>query len=165
MTATCVLAAAIRDVIVEAFKNPKRDGNWDVVNAYQISRMIRNAFSHSMVIPRWSIDTDCQQRTFAIDGVISLDTCNLHGKPLEWNDYGGPLAMFQFGKFVRECLLGGKLDPTRRKRNFPTLECYQQGRLIFPRVDEIPANTTLVASAGQGETIEPGDGHVLRVRL
>jgi hypothetical protein len=123
MTATCVLAGAIRDVIVEAFKNPKRDCNCDVVNAYQISRMIRNAFSHSMVTPRWSIDTDCQQRTFAINGVISVGTCNLHDKPLEWHDYGGPLGMFQFGRFVRECLLGVKVDPNRQKPNFPTLEC------------------------------------------
>lgn len=135
------------------------------MNAYQISRMIRNAFSHSMVTPRWSIDTDCQQRTFAIDGVISLDTCNLHDKSLEWHDYGGPLAMFQFARFVRECLLGAKLDPNRQKPNFPTLECYRQGRLIFRRVDEIPANATLVASAGPGETIDLGDGHVVTVRL
>jgi hypothetical protein len=73
MTATCVLAGAIRDVIVEAFKNPKRDDNRDVVNAYQISRMIRKTFS---------------------------DTCNLHDKPLDWHDYGGPLVMSQFGRFV-----------------------------------------------------------------
>ena len=161
MTATCVLAGAIRDAILGTFQDPKRNKCPNVVNAYQISRHIRNAFSHSMVEPRWSIDKDCQGRRFAIDELIALDTTGLHDKPLEWRDYGGPLAIFHFARFVREHLLGAPVDPNRRMPGFPTLECYQQGRLVLKRVDEIPATATLVASAGRGETLDLADGHVV----
>jgi hypothetical protein len=165
MTATCVLAGAIRDVIVATFKTPKSHDNADVVSAYQISRMIRNAFGHSMVSPRWSIDQDCKDREFTIDGVISLNTAGLNDKTLDWRDYGGPLAIFRFGRFVRERLLGAPIDPDRQMPSFPTLECYQQGRLILRRDDQIPAGATLVQHAGPGETIDLGDGHTLRVPL
>lgn len=53
MTATFVIAAAIRDVLVGWFPNPKNHSNQDVFSAYQITRMLRNAFSHSMLSPRW----------------------------------------------------------------------------------------------------------------
>ena len=135
------------------------------MNAYQISLLTRNAFSHSMVNPRWSIDKDCRRRVFAIEGVITLDTTDVHDNALDWRDFGGPLAMLRFGIFVREGLFGAKVDPNRRKPDFPGLECYRQGRLILRRVDEIPAGATLVASAGPGETIDLGDGHVLRAPL
>ena len=163
MTATCVLAGAIRDAIVGAFPDPKRNDNPDVVNAYQISRLIRNAFSHSMISPRWSIDKNCQGCVFEIAHVIALNTAGLHDSWLDWRHYGGPLAIFHFGRFVREILLGAKIDPNRQKPSFPVLECYQQGRLILRRIDEIPTTATLVASAGRGESIDLGDGHVLRV--
>lgn len=163
MTATCVLAGAIRDAIIGVFPDPKRNDNPNVVNAYQISRLIRNAFSHSMISPRWSIDEDCKDRVFAIDGVIALHTATLHNKPLDWHDYGGPLAVFHFVRFVRETLLDAQIDSNRQKPSFPVLECYQQGRLILRRIDEIPASAKLVASAGPGEAIDLGDGHVLRV--
>jgi hypothetical protein len=135
-TATFVVAGVIRDALVELFNDPKADPNPDVVASYQISRLIRNAFAHSMLYPKWSVDEDCRDWTFAIADVISLNTAGLHGKALDWRDYGGPLALFYFGRFVREVLLGDKVDPNREKPPFPTIECYQQGCLILPRVDQ-----------------------------
>lgn len=67
--ATLVLTSTIRDVIVSLFENPKEHSNTDVVAAYQISRLLRNAFAHSMTSPKWSIDADCQNRTFAIGSI------------------------------------------------------------------------------------------------
>ncbi len=130
MTATFIMAAAIRDVLVGCFPNTKNHVNQDIVSAYQISRMLRNAFSHSMLSPVWSIDNDCKDRVFAIGNFISLDTSGLHGKSVDWRDYGGPLAIFAFGRFVRENLLENKVDPNRKKPPFPTIACYQQGRLF-----------------------------------
>jgi hypothetical protein len=104
MTATCVLAGVICDAVLGTFKSPKRHDNGDVVSAYQISRMIRNAFSHSMVSPRWSIDQDCKNREFTIDGVISLDTAKLHEKLLDWRDYGVRLPFpISEGSFASGC--------------------------------------------------------------
>jgi hypothetical protein len=159
MTATFVIAGAIRDALVGCFPNTRQHSDQDVVSAYQISRMMRNAFSHSMIYPVWSIDEDCKDRTFTIGDTISLNTAGLHGKPFDWRDYGGPLAVFKFGRFVRENLLGDKIDPNRKKPPFPSIECYQQGRLILRRVDELPEGAVKVADAGPGESLDLGDGH------
>lgn len=162
MTATFVLAATIRDALAALIEDPKAHENGNVVAAYQISRMIRNAFAHSMVHPRWSIDADCRDRIFVIDDVISLNTTGLNGQPLDWRDYGGPLAIFYFERYVREVLLGDEVDPQRKKPPFPTIECYQQGRLILRRIDDLPAGLTQIARAGPGENIDLGGGHYLR---
>jgi hypothetical protein len=162
-TATFVVAGVIRDALVGLFENPKAHPNPGVVDSYQISRMIRNAFAHSMLYPRWSIDDDCRDRTFAIEEVISLNTTGLNSRELDWRDYGGPLAIFYFGRFVREVLLGDKVDPARKKPPFPTVESFQQGRLVLRRIDEQPADAEEVARAGPGESIPLGGGHYLRV--
>ncbi len=159
MTATCVLAGAVRDALIAVFESPRAHQDSNVVASYQISRMIRNAFAHSLLCPRWSIDADCRDRTFAIDNVILLNTQGLNNRPLDWRDYGGPLAIFHFGRFVREVLLGDEVDPNRKKPPYPTIECYQQGRLILRRIDQLPAGLVEVARAGPGEVIDLGDGH------
>jgi hypothetical protein len=162
-TATFVVASAVRDAICVMFANPKAHQNPDVVSAYQISRMLRNAFSHSMLFPKWSIDPDCAKRTFAIGEIISLDTTNLNDTYVKWQDYRGPLAIFHFGRFVREELLGDKVDPNRRKPDYPTVKNYQQGRLILRQIDTLPPDAMMVASAGPDEKLHLGDGHYVIV--
>lgn len=163
MAATFIITGVVRDALVALFGDPKVHQNSDVVTAYQISRLIRNAFAHSMLYPCWSIDEDCRDRTFSIADVISLNTTGLQGKALDWRDYGGPLAIFYFGRFVREVLLGDKIDPNRKKPPFPTVECYQQGRLILRRADELPAGPAEIARVGPAGKLDLGDGHQLRV--
>lgn len=164
MTATFVVAAVVRDAIGELFSNPKDHENADVVASYQISRMIRNAFAHSTLYPRWSIDEDCRDRTFEIQNVISVNTVGLDQNPLEWPHYGGPLAIFYFGRYVREVLLGDPIDPNRLKPVLPSIQCYQQGWLIMRRIDKLPDGLVEIASAGPGESIDLGGGHRLIVR-
>ena len=159
MTATFVIAAAIRDALVGCFPNKRNHANQDVVAAYQISRMLRNAFSRSMLSPVWAIDENCKDHVFAIEKIISLNTTDLQGKSVDWRDYGGPLAIFKFGRFVRETLLENKIDPNRKKPPFPTIACYQQGRLLLRRVDELPTGAIKVAEIGPGESFDLGNGH------
>lgn len=163
-TAMLAMSGVIRDAIVALFEDPKNHSDSNVVAAYQISRLVRNAFAHSFVAPTWSIDEDCRSRTFEIDEIIRLDTTELQGQPMQWPHYGGPLAIFKFGRFVRETLLGDKVDPQRKKPLFPTLECYQQGRLVVRKVDRIPEGAVVVMRAGPGERIDLGGGHSLEVR-
>lgn len=160
MTATFILCAAIRDALIAHYPNPKVHDNQDVVAAYQISRMMRNAFGHSMIMPKWSIDDDCKDRVFTIENIISLDTKSLHGNHVRWQDYGGPLAIFNFGRFVREKLFGNEVDPNRRKPPFPKVPCYQQGRFILRRVDTVPESAIQVSP---GEVVDLGNGHTIRV--
>lgn len=162
-TAMLVLASAIRDAITVLFPNPKAHTNPQVVAAYQISRIIRNAFAHSVVDPVWSIDADCIDKTFAIDGVISLCTADLHGKRIGWPDYGGPLAIFHFGRFVREVLLQDPVDPDRKKPDHPSIPIYQMGQMIIRKVDELPTGLIAIAHPAPGQSVDLGDGYILRV--
>jgi len=159
MTATFVMASTIRDVLVEAFPGTKCHYDPNVVSAYKISRLIRNAFAHSMIDPKWSIDEDCQNKVYEIDSVIRLDTSGINNRYLDWRHYGGPLAIFYLVRYVREVLLQDPISPNREKPDHPTLECYQQGRLILKRVDTIPNGAVLVASVRSGENLELGNGH------
>ncbi len=160
LTATLVLSGTIRDAIAELFPNAKSHTDERVKCAYQISRMLRNAFAHSFVSPRWSIDADCRDKTFAIAQVIELNTAGLHDQFLDWRHYGGPLAIFAFGRFVRTVLLEDMVDPGRAKPPLPSVECYQQGRLIAHRVAALPERAE-VARAGPHGRINLGDGHYL----
>jgi hypothetical protein len=49
MTATLVMASTVRDTLVELFPGTKGHNNPNVVSAYQISRLVRNAFAHNMI--------------------------------------------------------------------------------------------------------------------
>lgn len=168
-TTTLMIAVAVLDAIKALIPGAKTHDDRNVVAAYQISRMIRNAFAHSMLAPRWSIDPDCRDRVFAIDEIISIDTGSLNEKPFEWQDYGGPLAIFYFGRFVREKLLNDEIDRNRKKPPYPSVQCYQQGRFLLRRIGEaddrsaIPENATLIATAGPGESIDLGDGHSIYI--
>ena len=76
-SATFLMAVAIKDAIGELFTDPKSSSNNNVRSAYQISRLIRNAFAHGPFNPAWSIDPDCQNEVFEIADVIRLDTTGL----------------------------------------------------------------------------------------
>ncbi|MEM7492494.1 MAG: hypothetical protein AAF296_03880 [Pseudomonadota bacterium] len=160
-SATFILASVIRDLLVIKFKDPKNHNKAHVRNAYQISRLIRNAFAHSSIEPHWSIDKDCRDKQFEIPDIIKIDTSTLHNRPLMWPDYGGPLAIFRFGRFVRVDLLDDPINPNRPLPDFPRSEIFQQGRLIAKKVDEIPEGAEILKSMGPGERLHLGGGHYL----
>ncbi|MBI3634760.1 MAG: hypothetical protein HY216_00910 [Candidatus Rokubacteria bacterium] len=131
-SATYMMAMTVRDAIRVAVTDPKTSNDPDVRSAYQISRFIRNAFAHSPFDPVWSIDGDCQGKTFEIAGVIKLDTTGLNATRFDWRHYGGPLALFRLSRFVRANILGE--SPTRRTVvPLPKNVCIQQGDLILER--------------------------------
>src|SRR5262245_25243651 len=55
-SATFLMAVAILGAIREAVQHPKTARDADIRAAYQISRIIRNAFTHAPFDPVWSID-------------------------------------------------------------------------------------------------------------
>lgn len=134
-TATYMLAMAVKDAIRTAVADPKNSSNAEVRAAYQIARLIRNAFAHSPFDPVWSIDGDCLGQVFAVRKIVRFDTTNLHGQTFDWRHYGGPLALFRLSRFVRKEFLGEKPTP-RRPFPPPTTEYFQQGSLILMRVGE-----------------------------
>jgi hypothetical protein len=104
-TATYLMAITIIEALKNNFQDLKNNENKNIVAAYQISRLVRNAFAHSPIKPVWRIDKDCQQMEFTIQDVISLKTKELNEQPFNWRDYGGPLAIFKLSQYVRLQLL------------------------------------------------------------
>jgi hypothetical protein len=72
------MASAVLEAIRGTIQNPKSDADARVVNAYQVARMIRNAFSHNPFNPVWNIDQDCRNKLFELQNVIRLDCRELY---------------------------------------------------------------------------------------
>jgi hypothetical protein len=133
-SATYLMAVAIKDAIRATFPDPKAHANTDVAAAYQISRLIRNAFAHSPFDPTWSIDQDCRNRAFSVRNIVTLDTSDLNATKFDWRHYGGPLALFRLSQFTRFEILN---DPRPRDRvvvPIPKNIYIQQGDLILKKV-------------------------------
>jgi hypothetical protein len=142
-SSTYLLAVAIKDAIRAVVSDPKRCTDSDVRAAYQIARLIRNAFAHAPFKPIWSIDPDCRNKVFSIPDIISLDTTDLHGTTFDWHQYGGPLALFRLCRFVRTQIVKDEPLP-RTFVPLPQKKIYQQGNLILTAVDEIPPDAVRV---------------------
>lgn len=142
-SATFLLAVAMKDAIRAVVPDPKVSTDTAVRSAYQIARLIRNAFAHAPFLPTWSIDPDCRDKVFAVPDVITLDTTGLHGTAFDWRHYGGPLALFRLCRFVRIEIL--KDEPIPRKVvPIPSAVIHQIGDLILTKVDEIPEGAVRV---------------------
>jgi len=161
-SATFLMAVAMKDAIRAAVHDPKASTDSNVRAAYRISRLVRNAFAHAPFSPSWSIDEDCRDQTFAIPELIEFKTAGLHGTPFDWVHYGGPLALFRLGRFVRAEILKAPPSP-RTVVPIPNQAIYQQGNWVFEKVDQISPGAAFLAPSADG-TIDLGDGHVLQPR-
>ncbi len=160
-SATFLMAVAMKDAILAVVHDPRTSSDASTRAAYQIARLIRNAFAHAPLSPKWSIDPDCRDKVFAVPDVIALDTTGIHGAAFDWRHYDGPLALFRLCGFVRTHVLKD-LPPPRKSAPIPGNRVYQIGNLILEEVDEIPpeAVTVLIERLPDGG-IPLGDGYVL----
>ncbi len=160
-SATYLMAVAMKDAIRSVVSDPKTSPEANVQSAYQIARLIRNAFAHAPFSPKWSIDEDCRDKIFEIAGLIKLDTTDLQGTSFEWHHYGGPLALFRLARFVRTTVLKDSPAP-RKVVPIPTRRIIQQGDLILEKVDRIPPNAVPLNVVKRSDGgIDLGNGHIL----
>jgi hypothetical protein len=157
------MAVAMKDAIKDTVNDPKNGSDADVQSAYQIARLIRNAFAHSPFNPIWSIDSDCRDKTFSVRDIIALDTTSLNGTAFDWRHYGGPLALLRLCHFVRfEILKDTATKPSDRVLPPPERVIIQQGNLIVTKVDKIPAGAVMVETAElPNRGVALGGGHVI----
>jgi hypothetical protein len=101
-SAIFLMSNQIRNALIDLFPNPKNHTDENIRNSYQISRTIRNAFSHNPLYPIWSIDKDCSNKVYEVNSIIRFDTTNLNGKKFEWQHYGGPLAIYKLSNYVKK---------------------------------------------------------------
>lgn len=160
-SATYLMAVAMKDAIRAVVPDPKASPDADVRAAYQIARLIRNAFAHAPFSPTWSIDPDCRDTTFEIVGLIKLETTGLQRTAFDGRHYGGPLALFRLARYVRTTIL--KDDPAPRKVvPMPSRTIIQQGDLILEKVDAIPPDVVPVEVKKRPDGgIDLGGGHVV----
>lgn len=132
-SATYMLAMAAKDAIRLTVPDPKNSVDLSVRSAYQIARLIRNAFAHAPFNPVWSIDPDCRDQIFEVPSIIRLDTTGLNGQRFDWRHYGGPLALLHLAHYVRYEILA---DEPKERTVLPIPEAvyFQQGHLILERV-------------------------------
>jgi hypothetical protein len=98
---TYLMAVAVNDAIKADKSNTVAPPNPNTQAAFQIARLIRNAFAHAPFTPTWMIEREYRNQTFAVPGVIELKTSGLNGAPFDWRHYGGPLALLRLCRFVR----------------------------------------------------------------
>ncbi len=134
------MAVAMKDAIKAAVQDPKNSTNPDIQAAYQISRLIRNAYAHNPFEPVWSIDPDCRNRTFEVRGIASLDTTNLQGVTFDWRHYGGPLAILRLCRYVRFEILKDTKQ-TRKRIPIPKAIYMLQGNLLLRKTGKSNKNT------------------------
>jgi len=135
-SATYLMAVAMKDAIRVAVPDPKNSTDPNMQSAYQISRLIRNAFAHSPFDPVWSIDPDCRDRFFQVTDIISLNTTGLHGVRFDWRHYGGPLALLRLCRYARFEILKDTPRP-RQVIPLPKDIYYQQGDLILKKIADL----------------------------
>lgn len=160
-SATFLMAVAMKDAIRVAVSDPKNHSDSDVCSAYQISRLVRNAFAHAPFDPVWSIDIDCRDRVFSVRDIIALDATGIQGQHFNWRHYGGPLALLRLSQYVRTIILNDS-EPPSPVIPMPKNVYVQQSDLILKRVDEIPAGATPVDIERLPDGGIPlGNGHVI----
>jgi len=158
-SATFLMAVAVKDAIKATIADPKHSTDLSLRAAFEISRLVRNAFAHAPFAPTWSIDPDCRDQVFEVPGVIRLDTRGLQGVAFDWRHYGGPLALLKLCRHARMELLkdipsSGKEVPS------PTANIRQIGDLMLKAVAELPPGCVPIdADAGADGRIPLGGGY------
>lgn len=161
-SSTFLMAVAMKDAIRAVVPDPKASSDPNVRSAYQVARLVRNAFAHAPFAPIWSIDADCRDEVFSVPDVISLDTTGLHGVLFDWRHYGGPIAMFRLCRFVRFVILKDD-SPPRKLVPIPNKAIIQQGDLILQSVARLPLGAVPVEVETLPDGgIDLGRGHVVR---
>ncbi|MHB1872564.1 MAG: hypothetical protein ACYCT1_17155 [Steroidobacteraceae bacterium] len=157
------MAVAINDAITFAVPAAEQSKDSDVRGAFQIARLIRNAFAHGPLSPTWLVPKKLRGTRFEVGGIIALDTTGINGSAFDWRHYGGPLALFRLSQFTRTRVLQDDRPP-RKLVPLPSKHIQQVGDLILLKIDEIPSTAKEVTDRLPDGGIDLGDGYVIRPR-
>jgi len=97
-----LLAMELDAALILAFRGEDRFNHMDafIRNASTVIRLIRNAVAHNVLDPVWKIDRNLRNKQITIEGLLTFDTRDLHGKPLKRLDFGGPIALFRLSERI-----------------------------------------------------------------
>jgi hypothetical protein len=83
--ATYLSAVQVHTALEAVHSAPFHIAEADIGSAFQIARLLRNAFAHNPFNPAWEIRDVWQERRFVVPDVITLDTTGLHGTSVRRN--------------------------------------------------------------------------------
>lgn len=79
--ATYLLALTIKEALLNVYgKKPWENKDSNVVSAYIIGRLIRDAFAHGPIRPAWQITQKYENTTYEVIDIIRLNISGLDGK-------------------------------------------------------------------------------------
>lgn len=155
-TTTYALALQVVQAIKDVLGKPRDHADSSVRAAFEIARLVRNAYAHQPFQPHWSIDPDCTNKTFEVPGIARIDTTSLAGQRVRWQDYGGMLAMFRLSQYTRSIILPSELVSITATTDIggpakiPELafgDVVQLGRMLMVKIDRVPDGATPINPA------------------
>jgi hypothetical protein len=99
-SATYLSAVQVHTALEAVHSAPFHIAEADIGSAFQIARLLRNAFAHNPFNPVWEIRGVWQERQFVVPDVITLDTTGLHGTSVCREHYGGPIAILRLIEYA-----------------------------------------------------------------
>lgn len=156
--------------VVQAMKDvlgkPREHPDETVRHAFEIARLVRNAYTHQPFRPVWSIDPHCVDKTFSVPRIAEVNTNGLSGQPVKWQDYGGMLALFRLSQYVRSILLPSEPVAITPPNDSPLTtkpgDVIQHGRLLLIASDNQAENVKAVPVDGPIELEGPDGVYTIR---
>lgn len=168
---TYTLALQIVQAMKDVLGDARRHQSASVRCAFEIARLIRNSYAHQPFAPHWSIDPACAGETFEVPRIARLDTTELSGQAVCWQDYGGMLALFRLSQFVRSVILPSEtvnipplIEGPLRVPECKPGDVIQQGRLLLTMLDRLPEGATPIPQNGPIELDAPDGVHRIEPR-
>ena len=151
--ALCIVAAqAMADTVSDEQRSDAA-----INAAFEISRLLRNAYVHQPMRPVWRVGAGCRT-VYEVPGVIRLDASALDGVEVTWQSYGGHLVLLRLSEWIRSNLLN---DTKRDVADEPAAGepvVHQQGRMLLRMLDAIPLGTEVYSLADGPVTYHIPDG-------
>ncbi len=102
--ATYLCVVQVHTVLEAIHDDPFSISEPEVQSAFQIARLIRNAFAHNPFAPVWKFGEKYENQYYVVQNVISLKTSGLNNNSVTRKHYGGPLAILRLLEFTCEVL-------------------------------------------------------------
>jgi hypothetical protein len=99
-SACYIMAIQVDKAFEELYPNRFEHENQTLVHSARIAKLLRNAFAHDCLNPKWIIPKVCKNTKYQVEKIIYLDTALLHDESLNRMHYGGPLALLRFSQYV-----------------------------------------------------------------
>jgi hypothetical protein len=112
-----LLAIEMNAGLEKAIPNRLFDPDQNIRAASEIVRLLRNAFAHDPLRPKWQISARVAGRTLSVECVkpqFKLDTAKLDGQIVQRRHFGGPLALLALSEFVVKLIASHQQRSRRR---------------------------------------------------